>query len=81
MTELSAGRYGPAHGDIIEQLLARTDMPHNVREMYVMAHVRELERERDVLGEALNVSRATHNMLRAERDGLEHQLNHIITGE
>lgn len=72
------GRYGLAHGDIIEQLLARTDMPRNVREMYIMAHVRELEREYAQLSAAMS---REGDALRAERDGLEHQLNHIITGE
>lgn len=75
------GRYGLNHGDIIAQLLMRTDLTKIEQFDYVMAHVRELECERDVLREALNVSRATHDMLRAERDAIEHQLNHIITGE
>ena len=67
MTELSAGRYGLAHGDIIASLLLNTEQLHyDIVAGRVMLHVREIERERD---EAL-----------ARANALDAQLTHIIEG-
>ena len=65
MTEVITGRYGPAHGDIISQLL--TEHTDEARFFQAMAHVRGLERERD---EAL-----------ARANALDAQLTYLINGE
>lgn len=75
------GRYGLAHGDIIAQLLMRTDLTKIEQFDHVMAHVRALEDECTTLHAALELSREAHSNSIAERDALDRQLNHIITGE
>jgi hypothetical protein len=47
MSQVSEGRYRLAHGDIIAQLLMRTDLSKIEQFDRIMAHVREIEAERD----------------------------------
>ena len=47
MSQVIEGRYRLAHGDIVAQLLMRTDLDKLEQFDRVMAHVRELEAERD----------------------------------
>lgn len=61
-----SGRYGLDHHDIIAQLMMRTDLTPIERFDRVMAHVREIARERD---EAL-----------AKASALDAQLTYIIEG-
>ncbi|MHB1098685.1 MAG: hypothetical protein ACYCZR_03945 [Burkholderiales bacterium] len=66
MSETQTGRYGVAHSGLVAQLLMRTDLTSIERFDRVMAHARELERERD---EAL-----------ARAAALDAQLTYIIEG-
>ena len=54
MSQVTQGRYRLAHSDIIAQLLMRTDLSKIEQFDRVMAHVRELEAERDAFERQLD---------------------------
>jgi hypothetical protein len=54
MSQVIEGGYRLAHADIIAQLLMRTDLSKIEQFDRVMAHVRDLEAERDAFGRQLD---------------------------